>query len=221
VPPLPVVPNVFRGVLHTQLTGGPIALTRFFMKYTGAVSATDATTMTNTIAASWLTRIAGQVGTNYQLAAVQIDDLSTKMGVNVVTSVTHPGTNANQSVPAAVCMVISAHVAYKYRGGHSRVYFPGLSGADLADTNTWSLTAQGAMSTAWTGLLSDLALSPPVAVGSMSQVAVHAYSSNLADFPAGRPEGNPPWPLATPVTYPITGWSTNPQAGSQRRRNQQ
>lgn len=221
MPPLPVVPATARFTLHTQFAGGPVALTRFFQKYTGAISGTDATTLCGTLATSWNTRLAGSLGSQVTLIAAQCDDLGSKTGVNVVSTVSHPGSNASNSVPAGVAFVMSAHVAYKYRGGHSRVYLPGVAQQYLQDSNTWTTAFLGTMFTAWTGIISDLQNSPPVGVGALSSVSVHAYSSNPDDFPGGPPSKPPPWPLATPVTYPITSWSTNPQTGSQRRRNQQ
>jgi hypothetical protein len=221
LPPLPVVVSTMRCVLHTQLSGGPVCLTRFHMKYTGAVSATDATTMCTTVGTSWNTRLAPLCGSQATLIDVQIEDLGSKTGVNVVVPVSHAGTSGSGAVPASVAFVMSAHVAFRYRGGHSRVYLAGLNTTLLTDVNTWSVTAQGSVNTAWTGILADLVASPPVAVGSLSAVVVHAYSSNPADFGGTPPTTKPPWPLATPVTYPVTSWSTNPQAGSQRRRNQQ
>jgi hypothetical protein len=120
-----------------------------------------------------------------------------------------------------VSAVVSGHVALRYRGGHCRVYIPALANGQLTDSNTWSTTFQATLFTAWTGIMSDLMSSPPIAVGALSPVAVHQYSSNHADFPDGVPTTKPPWPLADPTTYAITSWSVNPQVGSQRRRNQQ
>lgn len=221
MPPLPSVSKTAKFTIFTQAGGGPLCQTRFFMKYTGAIGGTDAGTLTTTIAASWATRLAPQTGSDYTLEAVACEDLDSKTGVNIVTPVSHAGTAVQIGIPVGSAFVMSAHVAFRYRGGHSRVYLPGISRQSLADTNTWTVGAQGSVFTAWTGILSDLTTSPPTNVGTLSQVTVHAYSSNVKDFPNGHPTTKPPWPLDTPVTYPISSWSSNPQVGSQRRRNQQ
>jgi len=70
-------------------------------------------------------------------------------------------------------------------------------------------------------MLSDLATSPPVGVGAMSQVVVRYISSNKADFPTPPEPFEPPYLLPTPMVLPITSWVSNPQFASQRRRNQQ
>lgn len=221
MPPLPVVPSTIRFTLTYSWGGNSNVLNRFFMKYTNPPSAADLTTLTTKIGTSWATRMAPLVPGALTLLEVGGDDLGSKTGANIVTSVDHNGTDSGSSLTCGAACIQSASVSFKYRGGHPRVYLPALSQTHLADANTWSVPAIGLVGTAWTGILSDLASSPPVGVGALSQVAVHAYSSNPQDFPGGHPTTPPPWPLATPVTYPINGWSTNPQVGSQRRRNQQ
>lgn len=221
MPPLPVVPSTIRFTLQYAWGGNSNILNRFFMKYTNPPSGADMTTLCTKVGTSWNTRMAPLVPPQLELLEVGGDDLGSKTGTNVVVSVDHVGTNINGGLTTGACCIQSASVSVKYRGGHPRVYLPALSADHLADANTWSVSAIGLVGTAWTGILADLASSPPVGVGALSQVAVHAYSSNPLDFPGGHPTTKPPWPLATPVTYPINGWSTNPQVGSQRRRNQQ
>jgi hypothetical protein len=55
----------------------------------------------------------------------------------------------------------------------------------------------------------------------MSQVVVRYYSSNKADFNPVPSPWEPPYLLASPMVLPVTSWTSNPQFGSQRRRNQQ
>lgn len=218
--PYPPAPSTVRFQLRTQLSGGPLALTRFFMKYTGVIGAVDATTLLTTLATSWNTHIAPQTGAQYTLTGTALDDLGSRTGVTSELPVSHPGSNIGGGVGAAQCMVVSALVPLKYRGGHSRVYLPGLAASGLADINTWSGTFQATVFTAWTTMLSDLANSPPVAVGALSQVTVRYISSNKADFPPPPPSTFPAL-LPTPLVLTVSSWRTNPQMASQRRRNQQ
>jgi hypothetical protein len=191
------------------------------MKYTNSLSSTDATTLLTTLAGSWNTRFAGYTGASYSLTAVSVNDLGSRTGVESQLVVSHQGTAAVDGGTAGVAFVVSAKCALKYRGGHSRVYLPGITATAQADRNTWSATGQGTVFTAWTGMLSDLAASPPVAVGALSQVVVRYISSNKADFPTPPTPWEPPYLLATPMIMPVTSWQTNPQVASQRRRNQQ
>lgn len=219
--PYPPAPSTARFELHTQVTGGPLCLTRFFMKYSLALSAPDATTLATTLATSWNTRFAPIVSTSYSLVGVNVNDLGSRTGVETTLTVAHAGTDANPGISASAAFVMSAHVSLKYRGGHSRVYIPGLNNSLLSDQNTWSVAAQGQVFTAWTGMLSDLANSPPVAVGTLTQVTVRYISSNKADFPSGSEPPTFPALLPTPMVLGINSWSSNQQLGSQRRRNQQ
>lgn len=218
--PYPPAPKTARFQLHTQISGGPVTLTRFFMSYTNALSATDATTLLTTLATSWNTRMAPFTSSLYTLTACSVNDLGSRTGVESTLVVSHVGQGGGGG-GAATSFVMSAHVALKYRGGHSRVYIPGVESTFLADQNTWSAASQGTVFSAWTGMLGDLATSPPVGVGAMSQVTVRYISSDKADFPTPPDPFVPPYLLATPMVLPVTSWSSNPQVGSQRRRNQQ
>jgi hypothetical protein len=219
--PLPPAPKTAAFFLHTQITGGGNCLTRFHMKYTNTISSTDATTLLTTLATSWNTRLAPITMNQYTLNQVSINDLDSRTGVESGLVVSHPGTSAGTGFGAAVAFVMSAKTALKYRGGHSRVYIPGINVGEASDQNTWSAAGQGTVFSAWTGMLADLASSPPVGVGAMSQVVVRYISSNKADFPSGTPTPDPPWLLPSPMVLPIAAWVSNPQFGSQRRRNQQ
>lgn len=222
MPPLPPIPDTFRVTLKYSYGGDSNILNRFFMKYAGSISAGDATTMVGTVASSWATRMAPNTSPQCSLIQVSLNDMGSNTGVDVGPPVAEVGTGPDTGTVAGAAFIMSAHVALKYRGGHSRVYLPGMNHAGLADANTWTAAFSAAVSTAWTGILHDLAASPPPAVGALTQVAVHQYSSNLKDFGGTAPSTKPPpWPLTDPATIVITGWSANPQVGSQRRRNQQ
>lgn len=221
MPPLPPLPLTAEFILYTQVAGGPLCQTRFYMKYTNSLSQADATTLANTLSASWNTRMAPITAVQYSLAFVKVIDLNSQSGVVVQIAAVHPGTAAGAGVTAGVALVMSAKVAFRYRGGHPRVYIPGMSQNNLTDQNSWNATFLPTVTTAWTGMLGDLSSTPPVGVGAMSAIAWHTHSSNKNDFPGGVPTTKPPWPLATPVPHPITSWAANPQTASQRRRNQQ
>lgn len=219
--PFPPAPKTARFRLHIQITGGPIASPHFYMRYTNTLSSTDALTLCTTLATSWNTRLAPITTPSYTLIQTDVNDLDSRTGVEVGFTTSHVGTAAGAEVAAAVSFVLSHHTSLKYRGGHSRVYLPGISGSNLTDRNSWSAVGQGAVFTAWSGLISDLTTSPPVGVGALSQVVVRYISSNKADFPPNAIPPAFPALLPTPLILPVTSITSNPQVGSQRRRNQQ
>lgn len=221
MPPLPPLPLTAKFTLFIQVAGGPLCNTSFYMKYTGALSQTDSGTLLNALSTSWLTHWAPLTTPQYSLSFVRVIDMNSASGVVVQQAAVHPGSAAGNAVTAGVALVLSAKIAFRYRGGHPRIYVPGMSESNLSDQNTWAPTFLATAAAAWTSLQSDLAGAAPVGVGSMSPIAWHTHSSNKADFPGGVPTTKPPWPIATPVPHPITSWATNPQVASQRRRNQQ
>lgn len=219
--PYPPAPKTARFQLHVQITGGGVTLTRFYMRYTNILSGADALTLLTTLANSWNTRLAPLTNPSYALIQTSVNDLDSRTGVESGLVVSHPGTGGGNAPQAATSFILSQKTALKYRGGHSRVYLPGIETSQLSDNNSWSITAQGLVFTAYSGMISDLTTSPPVGVGAMSQVVVRYISSNKADFPAGDVPTTFPALLPTPMVLPVTAITANPQVGSQRRRNQQ
>lgn len=219
---LPVVANVARFSLRYSYGGDSNVLNRFFMKYTGAMGSVDATTLCTTLASSWTTRFNAMYPTTLTLIDTGCLDLGSRTGINVILPVSHPGTAAaSLQLSAGAAIVIDGHVALRYRGGHPRVYLPPAVNSSLADANTWATANLATIFTAWTGMLADLASSPPLAVGALSQVGVRYYSNNILDYPPGTVTVPPNHLLPVPMALPIGSWSVNPQVGSQRRRNQQ
>jgi hypothetical protein len=219
--PFPPAPKTARFSLIYQATGGPRATNHFYMRYTNSLSSADALTLLTTLAGSWNTRMASLTVPNWTLVQTAVNDLDSRTGIESGLVVSHPGTSAGNTLGAAVSFVLSFKTALKYRGGHSRVYVPGISAASESDVNSWSPTGQGNVFTAFTGMINDLTTSPPVGVGALSQVVVRYISSNKADFTPAPPTTPPPWLLPTPMVLPVTATVTNPQFASQRRRNQQ
>jgi hypothetical protein len=219
--PLPVAPQCVKFQLHTTMAGGATALTTFHMKITGTISASDSLTVLTTLATSWNTRLAPLTNSQWTLTQTSLVDIGSRNGVSSALPITHPGTSAGAANGAAVSFVMSAHVSLRYRGGHSRVYIPGINQGESSDLNSWSPAGQGQVSAAWQGILTDLAASPPAGLGAMSQVVVRYISSDKRDFSPPPEPFTPPYLLATPMILPINSWSANPQFASQRRRNQQ
>lgn len=219
--PLPVAPGCVKFGIHTTMTGGATSVVSFHMKITGAITASDSLTVLTTLATSWNTRFAPLTTPNWTLTQTSLVDIGSRTGVSSALPITHVGTSAGNPLGAAVSFVMSAHCALRYRGGHSRVYIPGITAAEESDNNSWSPAGQGLVSAAWNGLLTDLAASPPAGVGSMSQVIVRYFSSDKRDFTPPPSPFEPPYLLTNPMVLPVTSWTPNPQFASQRRRNQQ
>lgn len=222
MPALPSPGKVIR-VVFTYNDGSDVdVLNRLYFSYTGSVSATDAATVATTLGSSWSTNFGPAIVTNFSLTLITVTDLSSSTGVEVATTLSHAGGNAGAKLPSSTCMVVSGHVATRYRGGHTRNYIAGLPQGDLTNANTWSTTSQGTVFTAFTAMIASLTSSPPSDLGTVAAVQVSFYKGfTSVQNPITKRYRNVPTPLATPNVYPITSWTTNAKVGSQRRRNKQ
>jgi hypothetical protein len=194
-----------------------------YFTYTQTMSATDLGTLTNNMKNDWVTHMAGQTTANISLLEVFANDLSSVTAPEAVDSLpSRPGTivpATSPSLPYATCFVVGNETNRKYRGGHSRNYLPGMPQSGMVDGNTWSVAFQSAIITAWQAFLQEFVTTlVPTAVGVLTQTVAHRF---------GRPAGAPPdselpsVPLANPFTDTVVAYHSDPQVGSQRRRNHQ
>lgn len=223
MPPLPPVPNTLEFILRYSDGADSNIMNRFFMTYTGVVSPTDAATLAATVNSQWITHMAGSHVNTVHLLSVTINDLSSKTGAQVINVTGGAGTASPPALSSAACAVLSAKTSLKYRGGHARVYLPGIAEGNLATPNTWSTAFQTALQAAWVAFLNAIIQNVPSAIGVLAEVVAHRYGRTATAPVAGQvvPFKTPSVPLDAPFTQPITSWGVNPRVASQRRRNQQ
>lgn len=223
MPALPVVPLTLQ-IKIVGNDGGDNNITNGqYLTYSGSASATDLTTLLGIVVAGWSANLASHHSTNYHLTGVRITDLSSKLGANVAETVSVAGTQAGNELTSGTAAVISRKESDQYRGGHSRVYLGGRNGNDLSDANTWSVAFQTAIAAAWQSFINEIISAAPAAMGALKDVVVHRFGpSTLPPMEvAGYDIKKKSVPLNPPVIHPTTGYTTDPQVASQRRRNQQ
>ena len=167
MPALPPVPKVFEVRLHYTDGSDTNIQNQIFYQYTESVSKADATTLATNVANNWAANIAAQTGTWCTLIAVEINDLDSALGAHVQVGVTHAGTsNDTGKLGSGSALVMSNDEAFKYRGGHSRVYLPGQASQQLANSNTWSTAHQTTMNSLWNAFIQALvpSINPRVTV---------------------------------------------------------
>jgi hypothetical protein len=194
-----------------------------YFTYTQTLSGTDLVTLCNNVMTEWGTNVAPHCVNTLLLEGVAGNDLSSDLAAQAVNShPSVPGTGTGVPLTSGAAFVIGYETALKYRGGHSRNYLPGMPNTGLLDANTWTTTFQTAILNAWTAFLSGIVQTAvPVAVGTLQHVVAHRFGKS-ADAPVlGGSSVTRSVPLADPFTTPVTAVRTNPQVGSQRRRNQQ
>lgn len=169
MPPLPPAPQILRlQLLGTQTPAK--WMNGFYIRMAGiAPPSGDLNTVAAAIGGFWTTRIAPQVHTGISLTTVNLIDLSSATANTGTDSTVRNGTRAvTTQLPANAAMVVSFHIARRYRGGHPRIYLTGLASTDLASVTTWSNTIITNVQTAFTNFMTDINLyAAPASVGAL------------------------------------------------------
>lgn len=221
MPALPNVPKVIRTML--QFSEGPNTriFTHFYYQYSGAMSTTDLTTVTNTLITAFKNNILNLLNVSLTINSATATDLTSTTAPQVVVSTSGAGGVATAAHPNGTAMVVELKIARRFRGGHARVYLPGTSNAQILDTVRWTTAAVTAMNSGFTAFNTAAILTPPAAVGTLTPVTVSFFLGfTNRTFPSGRTRAVPTL-RGVPVVDTVIGYVTNPKAASQRRRNLQ
>lgn len=223
MPALPNVPLTIRVKLIGNDGGDNNIQNAWYFTYTGTASATDLNTLMGIVVSAWSANIATHTCSSYHLIGVEITDLNSKTGAKVFETVSVAGTGSTPELSSGTAVVVRGAEGDRYRGGHRRVYLGGRSQPDLADPNTWTVAFQTAIASGVQAFVNQIISAAPAAMGALKDVVVHRFgpSANAPVSMEGYRITRLSVPLTTPITHPITGYSTNPQVASQRRRNQQ
>jgi hypothetical protein len=231
MPALPAVSGLVKAILTYAAPGVAEVLTRLFFQGTGSSSQSNLNTAAQTMANSWATSMAPQSAPQLALTSVQLEDLSSSTSPTGIWVGSKPGTSSvSGAATPAVCFIVKNGISDRYRGGHSRIYIPGinLGNVSAADATTWNTTNASAIASAWSTFLGNC----------VSALITAGYAGTAAAVPhfykgAGRTwthYGTAPydwWKYKTNVaTTPIdvdtyTAIGYNDVLGTQRRRTHQ
>ena len=221
MPALPAVSKVFRLDFNQTYGGNTRIKDRLFFSYTGAISAADAATLATTARNAWNTNLAPILVNTHSLTSIQLTDLNSNTGVQVVNSTAAPGTAAVAGVPAGAAMVFKLKTNLRFRGGHPRFYLTGIGANNLTTPETWLATGASTFLAAFQAMITAIQTAPPAAVGVVVNIAVSYFQGfHNVTFPSGRVRSVATL-RTTPVQLTIASYAVNPNVASQRRRNQQ
>ena len=222
MPPLPNVAKVIRADFFVTVPGNLRVRDRIFFNYAGAgPTPADLTTLATTIANAWGASLSPQCATGVILTGVQLTDLTSATGAQTFLSTSKPGTRVGQGLTAALAAIVKFKVARRYRGGHPRIYLNAGVVTDEATSVAWLAAFTAALATSFAAFIAGCVLAPPVNIGAMAHVNVSYFLGFLDKvFPSGRHRAVPT-PRVVPLQDVVLSYSTNPNYGSQRRRNLQ
>jgi len=221
--PLPPVPKALQFQLFYSDGSGAEIINNIWFRYTQSCSAGDLQTLCDEIMTQYATHFAPQVMPNVILEEVFGNDHSSPTAPQAGnTHAPVPGTSTGtNSLSSGAAFVMSNLGSMKYRGGHSRTYIPGIAIGGLQDKNTWTQTAQVNALNGWQALWAAVIQAAPIALGVLARVIAHRYGRTSTSPVLTADSDLPSVPLTNPFTEDIVAYRTNPQVGSQRRRNQQ
>jgi hypothetical protein len=224
MPALPPVSKAIRVALDGFIQGTKPWRNAWHYGYSvgASVTATDVLNMATAIEAGWRTNIAPSISDTIALTKVTATALDSSTAPEQFVPSTGVGSVSTQPVAAGTALVIQRKVARRYRGGHSRIYIPGVAAAELDDTETaWDATYVATIIGLWLEL-EDTGTDVLEAAGHTdafpSNISYYEGFTNFL-YPSGRYHVRPTLRVS-PLVDPIVDYSANPRPCSQRRRQQ-
>lgn len=219
MPALPDVPSVLR----IQLTGTKGAnpwLTRFFLQYGGtAPTNTQLATFNAALLTTYNTNIKPLADNVTALLQIQTQDLTSPTAAVSVSAVSSTGTRGATGLTSESAVVVSYKIGRRYRGGHSRGYWPWGVQGDTATEHSWLAASVTAFGTGYAAFQTALAAAGWAGAGTIAQVGVSYYQgfTNVAG-PTGRMRPKSTIRGGGPVVDAVTSIQVQSFIGSQRRR---
>lgn len=221
MPALPVVAKVVRVDFHMEETDSPNMQNRWFFNYSGTLSPTDAITWVANLRAAYGAHMGLHMSNQVTVFKTQLTDLSSASAAQVVDDTTAAFGAGTTADIAGLSAVIQFKIARRYRGGHPRIYLPGVRTGDVINLNELAPALVSNLITDLGAFITAVTTGQPAAIGTIQQVNVSYFLGfeNIT-LPSGRVKSVPKL-RATPVTDVVTGYGINPVIGMQRRRLEQ
>lgn len=220
---LPPVPKTVRIDWHFKVTDDANAMIRQFYNYTGALSQADAQTWVAAASAAFQApgSVQGAITIDTNLFKTELTDLTSNVAPQAIDNTSRPGSAGGNGVVAGIAAVSSYKIGRRYRGGHPRNYWPGISAGNLFNESNWTPAFTTNFRNSVKAFIAAVIAGAPVAVGTVTQVNVNYFKGfTNKTFPSGRIRPVPT-PLAVPGQDLVTDVFINPRPASQRRRNLQ
>lgn len=222
MPALPSIPAVAKVLLKYTLGGDTNVLNRLFFTFTGAATNALLNTWCGTIGTQWATHMAPTVMPALALEDVEAQDLTSTMGAVGIATPAAGGSLSSTLMDAGTAIVIKFNIASHYRGGHPKIYLPGIGESYLSNAQTLATGPTATLLTNWAAFMAAIISGAPGGLGTVAHCVPHYFSGwHEVTGPTGRPKARSTVVSGTPVTTAITGYSINPLFASQRRRNLQ
>lgn len=140
--PLPNVPGVIKVRVSGSIASAANWAVLDYWRFSGSSpSDSELGTFSGEISAAWLAHMSSQFPNAVLMTSVEVQDLTSATSAFGSDGTLRSSSGGSSVVPASVCLLESKRGALRYRGGHSRTYWPGLGPAgSLSDASEWGAT---------------------------------------------------------------------------------
>lgn len=204
--PLPPVPGVIKVAIKGAFaTGTPWAITDHYRYTSPAPSNSQMTAFANAIRLSYSANMVSVIAEDIVMQEATCQDLSSPTGAFGSDSGVHYGTAGSLNLPDHTCVLVKKEGSLRYRGGHSREYWPQMGAAGANNTgNSWAAANISQFATQYQSYIDQIFANAPSGLTLLQRCIVHY-------------EGQHP-----SITYPyvelVVGHTVETQMATQRRR---
>jgi hypothetical protein len=182
----------------------------------------EVTNLATGMGAIWAAELGPNVSDTLQLINTVVTALDSASAPEAVVATPATGAQNTQSVAGGTAMVIQRKVNRRYRGGHSRVYLPGMMAVYLNDTeDQWNPATTAVFAESWADIEQE-AITELIADGRTDAQGINiSYFFGFTNvlYPSGRYHVRPT-ARVTPLVDAVVEYVANPRPCSQRRRQQ-
>lgn len=205
--PLPDVPGGVKIRLLGTMSGNAKWANVLHAKVSAPLTTTLANTAATAIKGYWASDLAPQIHNTVSLTTVEVTDISSRTGAQGTDTTGSAGTAALQVAPNSVAACLTFKIVNRYRGGHPRMYLPGVRQDWVINGSSWGSGVALAYQTAGRAFLAHI--NGMIAGGLVWQLAAVSYYHKVGGAEAYKP---------IPELYVITDVVVHSRIDSMRRR---
>lgn len=222
MPALPPVPSVLRARLFFLTGPATKCGIRLYYLYSGtAPSNATCAAIASDIRAAFSTDLAGLMSDDFDLAEVEVTDLSSATGGQGSDTTLVNGTRAGNPPMIDSAVNLGFTIARRYRGGKPKTFLPFGIQSDVSTTvySEWTTGFQSGVNSDWTNFDTAVLAISTGGTAVTQHVSVSYYEGfTAAQNPVTGRWRNIPKLRAAPVVDVITGHEANLEISQQRRR---
>jgi hypothetical protein len=209
------VPGVAQTVVTGTISGNPWAnVTHWQLGSTGAPwSGTALQTLATTIHGAYISSGGNSLPSTVNVVSAEATDLTNSTGTTAVSTHAAGAGIGSPGYQPSSCILLNFKIASRYRGGHGRLYWPGINNTYSTDGENLTATAQANLETAWTNIQTAINTALP----QCAQV-IPRFSYTYTDDPTHHKYTKQKSGLVG--VFPVLSTVVHPRIATQRRRLQ-